>query len=54
MSTKRRTTAKQIIIARDILTRKREKPKKTYFDNFVEISFCALCLTALAAFIQYG
>jgi hypothetical protein len=51
---RRLATNREMKIVRDALTIKSETPRKTYFDNFVVISFCALCLTALAAFIQYG
>lgn len=59
MSTKRKATAEEIGQAQDLFKWPRaakisETPRKTYFDNFVVISFCTLCLAALAAFIQYG
>lgn len=61
MSTKRNATPKEMRIARDALTRKKDRhlyakhitPRKTYFDNFVLISVCVFCLVALALMIQY-
>jgi len=50
LDVRRLATDREMKIARDALTRKR----KTYFDNFVVISFCTFCLAALAAYIQCG
>ena len=46
LDVRRLATDREIKIVRDALTR------KTYFDNFVVISFCTFCLAALAAYIK--
>jgi len=54
LDVRRRATDREIKIVRDALTIKSETARKTYFDNFVVISFCTFCLAALAAYIQCG
>jgi hypothetical protein len=62
MSTKRNATPKEIRIARDALTRKKDRhlyvehitPRKNYLDTIGKICFIISCLFCLAAYIQYG
>ncbi len=54
LDVRRRATDRDMKIVRDALTIKRETARKTYFENFVVISFCTFYLAALAAYIKCG
>ena len=54
LDVRRLATDREMRIVRDALTIKSETARKTYFENFVVISFCTFCLAALAAYIKCG
>jgi len=54
LDVRRRATDRDMKIVRDALTIKSETARKTYFENFVVISFCTFYLAALAAYIKCG